>query len=168
MITVGKIGRPRGIHGEVYVTPLTDFPDRFVGLKEIYLDSRGAWEKKTIVSSRLIGGRPVIGLEEVHNPEEASRLTNRILAVPRDQVVELPEDTYFLFDIIGASVIDLTSGEKVGELVDVHQYPANDVYVIKKNDGGELLCPAIKEFVKQVDIAAKKIVIVTAGVTLKE
>ncbi len=166
MITVGRIGKPRGVNGEMYITPMTDFPDRFIGLKEIYVDAHGIWEKKTVTSSKLISGRPVIALEQVTNPEEASRLTNRILAVPRDQLVALPENTYFEFDLIGAEVIDHAAGSVVGRLEEIQHYPANDVYVIRKIDGGELLCPAITEFVRQVDVAAKKIVIVTAGLAI--
>ena len=166
MITIGKIGKPRGVNGEMYVTPMTDFPDRFVGLKEIYVDSRGSWEKMTVTSSKLVAGRPVIGLEQVKNPEDASRLTNLTLAVPRDQLVKLPENTYFEFDLIGAEVIDHAAGVTVGKLEEIQHYPANDVYIIRKLDGSELLCPAITEFVRQVDVAAKKIVIVTAGLAI--
>jgi 16S rRNA processing protein RimM len=167
LITVGKLGRPRGIHGEMYITPMTDFPDRFLGLKEIYLGTRGAWEKITVVSSRLVSGRPVIELEKVTSKEIASRYTNRDLAVPRDQLVDLPEDTYFVFDLIGAEVINEATGEKVGELIDVVQYPANDVYVIRGLDGTELLCPAIKEFVREIDAAAKRVVVVASGLVSK-
>jgi 16S rRNA processing protein RimM len=167
MITVGRIGRPRGVNGEMYVTPLTDFPDRFLGLTEIFLDTRGTWELVTVTSSRLIGGRPVIGLKAITSKEEAARYTNRMLAVPRDQVVDLPEDTYFVFDMIGATVVSENDGETIGELVDIAQYPANDVYVIKAVDGRELLCPAIREFVREVDVAGRRVVVAPAGLVSK-
>lgn len=160
LITVGKLGKTRGVHGEMYVTLLTDFPDRFIGLKEIYVGSRDRWEKMTIASARLIGGRPVIALEAVTSPEAASRFTNRELAVPRDELVELPEDTFYIFDLIDCAVYDEANGEQLGEVTDVESYPANDVYVIRMRDGSTRVCPAIKDAVKQVDIANKKIVIV--------
>ena len=161
-ITVGKVGKTRGVDGELYVTPLTDFPDRFVGLTEIFVGDRGAWQKWKLESARLISGRPVLKFEGINNPEDAARLTNRELAVTRDQTVPLPEDAYYIFDLTGCLIYD-ESGEQIGELVDVQSYPANDVYVVELTDGRRMLLPAIHQFVRQVDIDQKKIVIDTAG-----
>lgn len=159
LITVGKLGKTRGVHGEMYVTLLTDFPDRFLDLEEVYVGSRDRWEKMSIASARLVGGRPVIALAAITSPEAASRFTNRELAVPRSQLVELPEDTFYIFDLIDCTVYDEATGESIGEVTDVESYPANDVYVVKMHDGAIRHCPAIKEVVKQVDVANKKIVI---------
>jgi len=67
-ITVGKLGKVRGVKGEIYVTPLTDFPERFVGQKEIFIDNRGQWIKFTIASAFLVSGRPVLKLNGIDNP----------------------------------------------------------------------------------------------------
>ena len=162
-VTVGKLGRARGVHGELWVTPATDFPDRFLGLREIYVNNRGAWEKIRIISSRMISGRPVVALADVTNPEQAARLTNRELAVPREQLVQLPEDRHYIFDVVGCQAYAAGSNEPLGEVVDVVQYPANDVYVIRKADGGEMLCPAIKQFVVSIDTEHKRVTLVTDG-----
>ena len=162
-ITVGKLGKVRGVKGEIYVTPLTDFPERFVGQKEIYIDNRGQWVKYKIESARLVSGRPVLKLAGIDNPEDAARLTNRGLAVTEDQLVKLPEGSYFIFDLIGCRVYDDETGTLIGELVDVQQQPANDVYVIKKEDGDEQVLAAIRQFVKSIDIRDKKITIDRAG-----
>jgi 16S rRNA processing protein RimM len=162
-ITVGKLGRVRGVKGEIYVTPLTDFPERFVGQKEIYIDNRGQWVKFKIESARLMSGRPVLKLEGIDNPEDAARLTNRGLAVTDDELVKLPEGSYFIFDLIGCRVYDGATGNFIGELVDVQRQPANDVYVIKKEDGEEMVLAAIKKFVTSIDIKEKKIIIDQAG-----
>ncbi len=159
LITVGKLGKTRGLHGELYVTPLTDFPDRFLELTEIYVGSRGVWEKMKIVSSRLVGGRPVLGFESFTSPEAAARLTNRELAVPRDEVVELPEDTYYVFDIIGCAVFGDADGPQLGEVVDVETYPANDAYVVQMTDGSRRMLPATKQAVKTVDLKDRRMVI---------
>ena len=166
-ITVGKLGKVRGVKGEIYITPLTDFPERFVGQKEIYIDNRGQWVKFKIESARLIAGRPVLKLEGIDNPEDAARLTNRGLAVTEDQLVKLPEGSYFIFDLIGCRVYDSATEVYIGELVDVQQQPANDVYVIKKENGDEMVLAAIRQFVKRIDIKEKKIMIDQAGL-LKE
>jgi 16S rRNA processing protein RimM len=167
-IIVGKLGRTRGVHGEINVTPDTDFPERFDGLKEIYVKDRADWKKFKIVASRFVSGRPVLTLEGIGNPEDASRLTNRLLAVPKSQVVKLPDDTYFIFDLVGCRVIEDGSGRTLGEVEDVEQYPANDVYVIRTTDGRKVLFPAAREFVKSVDIENKKITVEPGGLFDRE
>jgi len=162
-IIVGKLGRRRGVRGEINVTPATDFPERFLDLKEIYVETRGAWKRVKILSSTLVGGRPVLKLSGVNTPEEASKLTNLSLAVTSDQLVDLPDGTFYVFDLVGSAVIDLESEEKLGTIVDVQRYPANDVYLVEDEAGRELMVPAVAEFVKQIDIANKRVVILRAG-----
>lgn len=162
-IAVGILGRTRGVQGDLWVTLLTDFPGRFVDLKEIYIEERGQWELRRIEKARVISDRPVLKLEGVNNKEEAARLTNRKLAVPADQVVPLPDDTFYIFQLIGLRVFVEGSEEPIGEVVDVQLYPANDAYVIQLNDGSQKQLPAIEDFVRRVDLENKKIVIDTAG-----
>jgi len=162
-VIVGKLGRPRGLTGEIYVTPETDFPQRFVGLKEIYVRDRNRWEKRSLISSRLISGRPALLFEDITTPEEAARLTNRDLAVPRSQAVALPDDTYYIFDLIGCDVLEEDTDRLIGQVVDVERYPANDVYVIKSTSGEMLRCLAVRQFVRKVDIQGRKISVLTAG-----
>ncbi len=131
-------------------------------LKEIYLDEKGTWQRLEIESSRLVTGRPILKIAGVHTPEAASKLTNRHLAVKSDQLVELPEDTFYVFDLIGCEVFD-EAGTKVGEVTDVQQYPANDVYVIRTVDREEVLFPAVLEYVKEVDAENRKIIVRNAG-----
>jgi 16S rRNA processing protein RimM len=162
-ITVGRLGRTRGVHGELYITPLTDFPDRFLDLTEIFVENRGRWERYEIRSSRLIGGKPVIGFVDIMTLEDAARLTNRHVAVPRERVVELPSGSYYIFDLVGCVAYEVGTERRLGEIVDVRQYPANDAYVIRREDGSDVLFPAVRHYVKSIDIAHKKIVIDAAG-----
>jgi 16S rRNA processing protein RimM len=168
LVIVGKLGRPRGLAGEIYVTPETDFPQRFVGLKEIYVRDRDRWEKRSLISSRLISGRPALLFEDITTPEEAARLTNRALAVPRSQAVVLPDDTYYIFDLIGCDVLEEDTGRLIGRVVDVERYPANDVYVIESASGKVLRCLAVRQFVRKVDIQGRKISVLTAGLLENE
>jgi len=146
----------------MYVTPWTDFPDRFLDLKEIYLDEKGTWQRMTVESSRLVSGRPILKFAGIDTPEAASRLTNRHLAVTSDQLVKLPADTFYVFDLIGCDVFD-EGGVKIGRVTDVQQYPANDVYVIRTDDIEEVLFPAVTEFVKEVDAENRKIIVRNTG-----
>lgn len=111
----------------------------------------------------MVSGRPVLKFTGVDNPEAAARLTNRELAVSRDKTVPLPEGSFYLFDLIGCQVYDEGSDESLGEVVDVQQYPANDAYIIEMADGRRTLLAAIEQYVKQIDIGSKKIVIDAAG-----
>jgi 16S rRNA processing protein RimM len=162
-ITVGQIGRPRGTEGEMYVTPLTDFPERFENMTEIFVSSGDSWTKMKVTKSTMISGRPVIRLENINSPEDAARFTNRYLAVTKDQLKEPPQNSYFIFDLVGCAVYDEKTNEQIGQIVEVEEYPANDAYVIRTENGERLVLAAIKRFVKSVDIENKKIVIDTAG-----
>ena len=148
------------MHGDVYVTPATDFPERFESIDEIYIKTRTGWEIIKIVSASIVSGRPVLRFAGIDNPEDAARLTNRALAVPRDQAVELPHDTFYIFDLIGCDVFDDCSGNLLGKVIEVEQYPANDVYVLETVEGKKVLFPATRDFVKNIDIKNKKITVI--------
>ena len=162
-VTVGRLGRPRGLSGEIFVTPLTDFPERFVNIKEIFVSRKNDWEKKKVVSSKFVSGRPVLLFENINSPEQASRLTNRFLAIPKNMVMELPEGSNYIYDLIGCQVIDEKTGEAIGQITDVELFPANDVYMIETNDGRMKSLPVIERYVKKVDADAKKVFIDPSG-----
>lgn len=163
LITVGRLGRTRGVAGELYIVPETDFPERFLGLREIYVSRQGQWEKLLIESTRLVSGRPVIKFENVNTPEEAARLTNREMAVPKEEIYRLPEGRFYIHDLIGCQVFDHESGGLIGEIVSVETYPANDVYGIKTTEGKDVLFPAVEEFVREIDIVNRKVIIASIG-----
>lgn len=163
LIVIGSLGRPRGVHGEIYVTPMTDYPDRFIGMSAIHVRERRKWQLKQIVESRMVSGRPVLRFEEIDNPEQAAKLTNCELGIKRDQLVQLPEGQFYLFDLVGCKVVDEQTEQELGEIVRVDQYPANDVYVIKTADDKSLSLAAVKQFVRHIDIAGKKVTVVAEG-----
>ncbi|MFQ5500066.1 MAG: ribosome maturation factor RimM [Candidatus Zixiibacteriota bacterium] len=159
LVTVGRVGRPRGLDGELFVSPETDFPDRFVGLKEIYVKQRDSWHKRRLESSRLVRGRPVVRFAGVKTPEQAALLTNSELAVTEDELIKLPPDEHYLFELVGCKVINDKTGEPIGEVIDVEQYPANDAYLIEKPDGTRALFPVVRQFVKKIDMEKREILI---------
>lgn len=163
LITVGKLGRTRGVEGEIYITPFTDFPDRFLELSEIFVKNQNDWDKMKLVSSRLIADKPVIKFENINSPEQAARLTNRLIAVPKEQLVKLPDDMFYIFELVGCKVYSESSGNFIGEIIDVEQYPANDAYLVKTVENKTIRFPAVKKFVKSVDIDNKKVVVDPAG-----
>ena len=163
-ITIGQIGRPRGLKGEVFVTPLTDFPERFENINEIFVSEGGSWSKMKVESSRFVSGRPVLLFENHKSSEDAARLTNRYLGVPISQVMKLPQDSFYIFDLIGCEVYDDKDNKKVGSIIDVEEYPANDAYIIRTVEGKTVSIAAVKRFVKQVDMANRKVTIDLLGI----
>jgi len=162
-IVVGLLGKTRGVDGDLWVTPLTDFPDRFLGLESIYVEVKNSWELMKIVSADLFSNRPVLRLKGLKNKEEATRFTNRRLAVLRSDVIGLPEDSYYVFDLIGMKVVDEATQETLGVIADVNSYPANDAYDVKLNDGTEKQLAAVEQYIKRVDLEKKEIGIDPAG-----
>ncbi|MBT4140117.1 MAG: 16S rRNA processing protein RimM [Candidatus Latescibacteria bacterium] len=156
-IAIGRVSKPRGIRGEAFLVPLTDFPERFKGLRMIRAESPdGSHTDLDIDYVRQYGNRMGIKLRGVDTPETVSQFRNYVLQVPRDDVHPLPDDTFYVFEVIGMPV-ETTSGDLIGKVVDILSIPANDVYVVDRN-GEELLLPAARD-VLTIDRDAGKIVV---------
>ncbi|HEY7419665.1 MAG TPA: ribosome maturation factor RimM [Ktedonobacteraceae bacterium] len=151
--TIGKIVAPFGVRGEVKVRSLSDVPGRFVTLKDIYLGSQHV--HYTVVAARPARNEVYIlkfsGIDDI---DTAETLRNHDLSIPLDQLAELPPDSYYQHDILGLRVITL-QGHELGLIVDIIVTGSNDVYVIDAPSGKQILIPAIKQIVKQVDLARK-------------
>ena len=146
-VAIGKIMKPRGIRGEAFLLPLTDFPDRFDDLDTARLEAPdGAFSSLDVVYVRAYGPRTAIKFQGIDTPEEVGRLRGHFVLVPRDAVHPLPDDAFYVFQIEGLPV-ETASGQMVGQVVEVLSYPANDVYVVDR-DGEDVLIPAVREFVR--------------------
>jgi 16S rRNA processing protein RimM len=156
-VAVGKVQKPRGIRGEVYFFPLTDFPERFDGLETIVVEKPdGSRSSLDVDGVRFYGKRPTIKFRGVGTPEAVDRFRGSLLLVPRDQVHPLPEDTFYVFEVVGLKV-ETEDGEAVGQVKDVLSLPANDVYVVER-EGKELLLPAVRD-VMQVDLEGGRVIV---------
>ncbi|MGA1197098.1 MAG: ribosome maturation factor RimM [Candidatus Latescibacterota bacterium] len=156
-VAIGKVLKPRGIRGEAYLMLLTDFPERFKGLRLVRaVAPSGAITELDIDYVRQYGNRMGIKFRGVDTLDAIGTLRNFVIQVPRDAVHPLPDDTFYVFDVIGMSV-ETTSGDFVGKVVDVLSIPANDVYVVDR-DGEELLLPAARDLLS-IDRDARKIVV---------
>lgn len=157
-IVVGRFGRPRGVSGEIYLNPLTDNPERFRKAGIFWIESDDGWKETKITAIRFISGKPAVRIEAIDNSEKARELTNQYLYIKATDLDDLPEGSYYHFDLIGCRIVDL-NGNSLGQLVDVERYPANDVWVIESEKGKRSMFPAVKAFIEDVDIEAKLIVI---------
>jgi len=158
LITIGKVLKPFGVKGEMKIEPMTDFPERFRGLSRVHLVSPSGREMDCEVKSiRYSGKTPLMLFAGYDSPEKAKALNGWLLKIPEEEAVPLPEGTYYWFELIGMEVFT-EGGEKLGTLVDIFETGSNDVYVIRQGVN-EVYIPATQEVVKQVDRAAKRMVI---------
>lgn len=150
-LEIGKIVSVHGLSGEVKVEPWCDSPDILCSHKTLYF-SKG--EKKIKVKkSRVQKNMAIIKLEGINTVEDAQSLRNKVLYVDRESL-KLPENTYFIADLIGMEVLDSDTEKSYGTISDVTQTGANDVYHIKAADGKMYYIPAIADVVKSTDIEA--------------
>ena len=155
---MGRFGKPRGVSGEINITPETDDPERFLDLDGVYVVIEGQKKRLRFQSVALIGGRPVVKVEGYNGREEVSRLTNLSIEIPMTEARELPEGSYYQFDLVGCRVTGV-DGVEYGMIEEVLLYPANDLYRIKSDEFGEILLPAVDRFIVKVDIDKKTIII---------
>lgn len=156
ILRVGKILNIHGIKGELKVLPLTDDPKRYDDLEFVLLDGK----EVNIEGCKYQKDRVILKLKDINTIEEAERLKNKYLEIPREYAVELEEDRYFIADLIGCTVYD-TEGRNLGKIYDVIQTKNNDVYWIKEPK--ELLIPVLLDIVLDINIEEEKIIIKPVG-----
>jgi len=157
-VTIGKILKPQGVRGEVKILPLTDFPERFAGMEKVLLDLDGRWATYGVEKVAALGRFIVMKLAGVNDMDAAAALRNALLKVTRAELAPLPAGHYYIFDLIGLDVYTVT-GRHLGQIKDVLQTGANDVYVVAGNSPRDLLIPALKQVVLSIDRAAGKVVV---------
>jgi len=147
-LEAGQIVNTHGIKGEVKILPLCDSPEILCEFDRFFM---GNLHKEIFVKSSRVHKNVVIAkIDGINTPEEAAKLRNTVLYMHRDDL-ELPEDTYFIDDLIGMTVKDADTGFVYGNIVDVLQTGANDVYSIKGDRN--YLVPAIPDVVIETDVA---------------
>lgn len=156
-IIVGKVINSHGIQGAVKVYPLTNDIKRFSLLERAYLS-----KKKIEVNIEFVKYHKdlvIIKFKEFNNINEILSFKNNYIYINTEDKIVLPKDSFFIHDLINCKVYDV-SGSFIGILEDVIQEASNDVYIIKDhNTNNNYLIPAIKHFIKKVDIQDKKIII---------
>ena len=148
---VGAIANTHGVRGEVKVFPMTDDVNRFKKLKQVILDTGKEQQELTITQVKFFKNMVILKFKGFDNINDVEKWKGMPLYVTRQNAVKCEEDEYFIADLIGLAVTS-DEGEELGELCDVLSTGANDVYVIRKPGRKELLLPAIKECILDVDM----------------
>jgi 16S rRNA processing protein RimM len=148
---LGRAVKTWGLQGALKVEPYTDSFALAAGLSSIYLGiAGGELARYEVERVRCLGSDWVMKLRGVDTPEEAKRLIDRELLIPRSTAPELPEGSYYHADLIGLRVRS-EEGRELGRIVEILETGANDVYVVRGRKG-EWLLPATVEVVKRVDL----------------
>ena len=158
LLRVGIITSTHGIKGEVKIFPTTDNPDRFKKVKEVLISDKGVEKVLAIESAKVFKQYAIVKFKEINSIEEAQLYRQKELYVKREHAQRLLKDEYYIADLIGMEVI-LEDNTMFGILKDVLETGANDVYIIETTDGKEVLFPAIKECILNIDVNVKKMTV---------
>lgn len=152
---IGKILNAHGVRGELKVEPLTDNPERYNLLEQVYVEDR---KKKytlyDIESVRFHKGSVLVKLAGIDDMDAAKSVKNQHLAINKSDRMPLEDGAYYIDDLIGLDVYE--DDRKIGTLKDVLQPGANDVYVLDSEIYPELYMPALKSVILSVDLEAKR------------
>ena len=148
---IGQIVNTTGLKGVIKVKPFTDDITRFESLKTIYISMKNELKEFVIEQVRYNKNMVLLKLKGIDTIEEAEKYRNLYLKIHRKDAGELEENTYFIADILGCKVYT-EQNEDLGTLIDIFPTGSNDVYVVKNEEGKQVLLPAIKEVIKKVDI----------------
>ena len=159
-LRVGVITSSHGIKGEVKVYPTTDDNDRFKTLKKCYLSNGRETFEVNCTSCKFLKNMVILKFKEYDNINDIERFKNYDILVDREDAVPLLDGEFFICDVLDADVYD-QNDKHIGTLDDVLETPANNVFVVKKDDGGEILIPVVADFVYDVDTENKRVKVKT-------
>lgn len=163
LIQVGFVFRPHGLEGELKIDPSsTDDPTRYEELRFVYLGKRARQvTKHEIVSVRYQetkrGTTVILGLEGIED-RDAAEAVAKFLVFATEEALELGEDELYVHDLVG---LDVVTEEDVvlGTVANVKEMPAQDMLVVRKDESGEALIPAVEDFLIEIDVDAGRVVV---------
>jgi len=157
-LSIGTVANTHGVRGEVKVFPYTFDVNRFGLLREVIVIADGGERAYAIERARAHKQCVILKLTGVDDMTAAERLKGALLCIPKSLALPLEEDEYYIGDVIGCAAYD-ADGAFIGEVTDILETGANDVYIINQPGDGEILLPAVKQYVLAVDIANKRITV---------
>ena len=157
-LKVGKIVNTHSLKGEVKVISSTDFEEeRFKKGSKLLITRGNQLIREVVVQSyRNHKNFLLVKFEGIDSVEEAEKLKNLQIKIDSDEVGELEENEFYFHEIIGCQVFD-ENRKLLGEIIEILTPGANDVWVIKGENGKEILIPYIEDVVKKIDITNKKV-----------
>lgn len=155
-ILIAKISSVYGKGGYLRLQSFSDFPDRFFKLKTVFVEFYASLKSLKIEKVKFDGEDLLVKFEKFDSDKDVEMFTGKELFIPETEITALPEDTFYIHDLIGSKVV--YRDRELGVIEDVMVLPANDVYVVSK-EGKETLVPAVKEFIKSFSPEGKLLVL---------
>jgi len=157
-LEIGQIVNVRGLKGEVKVNSYSEDPNRFEKIETIILKLKGKMQEYAIEKVSYTKNQVVLKLKNIDTIDEAEKLRNSIILIDRNSLEELPEDVYYIADLIGLDVYT-DENEYLGKVDDIFNTKSNDVYVVKDDQGKSKLLPGIDEVIKEINLEKSKIIV---------
>jgi 16S rRNA processing protein RimM len=155
-LAAGKVRRPHGVRGELFVELYTDYPERLQPGKTVYLGAR--YQALTIRQARPHQDGLLLGFEGYNTPESAGIFRNQTLYVATAEAPSLEAGEYYFHELLDLAVVD-ESGTALGSLTEIIETGANDVYVVTTPSGDEILLPAIPQVIRAIDLTAQRMTV---------
>lgn len=168
-VVVGRVRRPHGIHGELRVDILTDYPERLRRHEYFYLaypDTPDVVQRYTVESMRPHQGLMLLKLVGCETRDEAELMRDMLVEIPLEDAVPLEEGEYYHFQLIGMRV-ETKEGQWLGRVAQVVEAGVHDVYVVR-GPRGEILVPGVSHVVLKLDVEAQEMVVDLPAGLLKE
>ncbi len=147
-IVIGKIVASHGLKGQVKVYNYSDYRERYEELDGIILDNR----LLNIEDVKYKGEIVILKLQGVDDRNVADSLKNKEISIDEKHLKELPEDVFYIRDLIGLTVIETKNDHIIGTIKEVLQNKAQDIYVVSRKEGSDVLIPVVNEFVKEISL----------------
>lgn len=154
-IVIGKIVAPHGVRGDIRIMPLTDKPEQFLDLDYLILEGG---KRLTVTSARFHKRMVLVSTKEITSMNEAELLRDKKILIKAEDLPPLEEGQFYVADLVGLPVYD-ENGSRIGTFKDAITTGSNDVYIIAVPNAKDILIPALKIYVKEINIADRKIVV---------
>jgi len=159
MVAIGRVVKPQGRKGEVLVQPFSDRPDRFPSLRAVFVPGeQGGARPMSVVSCWPHKGRFVLKFEGVESIDDAEKLRGMDVRIAEDELPSLPAGSYYHHQLKGLSVED-EMGSPVGTVQDILETGGEAPVLTVRGAGTETLIPLAEAFVREVDLARGRIVV---------
>jgi 16S rRNA processing protein RimM len=155
-LAIAQVLAPHGVAGEVRAAILTEFPERFALLDRVYLGDDGT--AVGLEHHRFHKGQVLLKLEGYDNREQAEALRQALVQIPTEEAMPLPEGQYYIHQIVGLDVWT-DEGEHLGRVEEVLETGANDVYLVRDEEGNTILIPAIHDAVLEIDLEESRMLV---------
>lgn len=156
LISIGKIAGTYGYEGLLKVIPLTDFPERFLKLTTVKIQKGDQIREVAIESVKSYKGSGYLfKFQGIDSSETGREYQNALLRIDESELYPLPAGYYYHFQLEGMAVYDEEKGF-LGKLKEILETGANDVYVVASEKYGDILIPAIKEVIAEINLDAKE------------